>query len=54
MEANMTTLIQEKKQIRNWKLLENKIYIPKERWFRMALNIIQPGTFWIDDIKIKK
>ena len=54
MKGNMTTLIEEKEQISDWKLLEYHIDIPKDRWLRMELNILQPGTFWIDDIKIEK
>ena len=54
MKGNMTTLIQEKKQISDWELLEYQINVPKDRWLRMELNILQPGTFWIDDIKIEK
>ena len=54
MKGNMTTLIEEKEQISDWKLLEYHIDIPKDRWLRMQLNILQPGTFWIDDIQIEK
>ncbi len=54
MKGNMTTLIEEKKQISDWKLLEYQIDIPKDRWLRIELNILQPGTFWIDDIQIEK
>ena len=54
MKGNMTTLIEEKEQISDWKLLEYQIDIPKDRWLRMELNILQPGTFWIDDIQIEK
>ena len=53
-KGDMTTLIEEKKQIIEWKRLEYQIDVPKDRWLRMELNILQPGTFWIDDIKIEK
>jgi hypothetical protein len=53
-EGDETTLIEEKKQISDWKRLEYQIDVPKDRWLRMELNILQPGTFWIDDIKIEK
>jgi len=53
-KGNMKTLIQENEQINDWKLLEYQIDIPKDWWLRMELNILQPGTFWIDDIKIEK
>jgi hypothetical protein len=41
-------------QISDWKLLEYHIDVPKDRWLRMELNILKPGTFWIDDIQIEK
>jgi hypothetical protein len=52
--ANMTTLIKEHEQIDDWKLLEYEIDVPTDRWLRMQLNILQPGTFWIDDIRIER
>lgn len=54
MKGNMITLIQENEQIEDWKLFEYQIDIPKDRWLKMELNILQPGTFWIDDIKIER
>jgi hypothetical protein len=53
-EGDMKTLIEDNEQIDAWKLLEYEIEVPKDRWLRIQLNILQPGTFWIDDIKIKK
>jgi hypothetical protein len=53
-EGDETTLIEEKKQISDWKRLEYQIDVPKDRWLRLELNILQPGAFWIDDIKIEK
>jgi len=53
-KGNMTTLIEEMEQISDWKLLEYQIDIPKDNWLRLELNVLQPGTFWIDDIKIEK
>jgi len=54
MKGNMAVLIDEDEQISDWKLLEYKIDIPKDNWLRMELNVLQAGTFWIDDIKIEK
>jgi len=54
MKGKMNTLIQENDQIADWKYFEYQIDIPKDRWLRMELNILQPGTLWIDDIKIEK
>ena len=52
--GNMTTLIKEHEQIDDWQLLEYEIDVPKDRWLRMELSILQPGTFWIDDIRIER
>ncbi len=53
-EGDMKTLIEENEEINDWKLHEYEINVPKDSWLRMQLNILQPGTFWIDDIKIEK
>jgi len=52
--GEMHILIEGDEQLKDWKLLEYEIDVPKERWLRMQLNIIKPGTFWIDDIRIEK
>lgn len=54
MKGNMIVLIDEDEQINDWKLLEYQIEVPKGNWLRMELNVLQPGTFWIDDIQIEK
>lgn len=54
MKGNMITLIKENEQINDWKLLEYEINVPKDRWLRIELNILQPGSFWIDDIRIER
>ena len=52
--GDMITLIESDEDIIAWKKIEYEIEIPEERWLRMELNIIRPGTFWIDEIKIEK
>ncbi|MEA1972803.1 MAG: hypothetical protein U9N34_05870, partial [Candidatus Cloacimonadota bacterium] len=52
--GDMKTLIEGNEEIDDWKLHEYEIDVLKDRWLRMQLNILQPGTFWIDDIKIEK
>ena len=54
LEGNMETLIKENEQIDEWRHLEFEIDVPKESHLRMELNILQPGTFWIDDIRIER
>ena len=53
-KGDMKTLLQGNEQIGDWQLFEYVIDIPKDTWLRMELNILQPGIFWIDDIKIEK
>ena len=53
-EDDMKTLIENNEQIDEWQHMEFKINVPKDRWLRMQLNILKPGTFWIDDITIER
>ena len=54
LEGDMKTLIENSEQIDEWRIHESEIDIPKERWLRMQLNILRPGIFWIDDIRIER
>lgn len=54
MEGDMKKLVESDQQIEDWKYQEYEISVPKDQHLRMELNILQPGTFWIDDIKIVK
>jgi len=53
-EGDMKILIESSENIEDWKYLEYEINVPQDRHLRMQLNILQPGTFWIDDIQIDK
>jgi hypothetical protein len=53
-EGDMKTLIEVNEQMDEWRLLEYEIDVPKDRWLKMQLNILQPGTFWIDDVRIER
>lgn len=53
-EGEMNILIENDEQIDDWKFLEYEIDVPEDRHLRMELNILEPGTFWIDAIKIEK
>ena len=55
MNGDMKTLLQTREQINDWTQHNYEIPIAKEYdQIRIELNILQPGKFWIDDIKIKK
>ena len=53
-EGDMNTLIEEDEHINEWRQLSFEIDIPKDRWLRVQLNILKPGTLWIDDIRIER
>jgi len=54
LKGDMKVLVESAEEIEEWKYLEYKINIPKDRHLKMELNILEPGTFWIDDIQIEK
>ena len=53
-KGEMKVLIESNEQIEDWKYLEYEINVSEDRHLRMELNILEPGTFWIDDIQIDK
>ena len=53
-KGDMKVLIESDEEIEDWKYLEYEINVPEERHLRMELNILKPGTFWIDAIQIIK
>jgi len=49
------TIFRSKETINSWQFLNYTYSIPEKMDFiRFEMNIIQPGTFWIDDVKIEK
>ena len=53
-KGDMKVLIESDEQIEDWKYLEYEISIPRERHLRIELNILEPGSFWIDGVLIEK
>lgn len=51
-KGDMKILIESDEQIEDWKYFEYKINVPKDRHLRMQLNVLEPGTLWIDDVQI--
>ena len=49
----MKTLVETGDQIDQWRQFEFEIDVPNEMWLRLQLNILKPGTFWIDDVRIE-
>jgi len=54
MKGDMETLIKTDEQIDSWKRLEYEINVPEDRWLRLQLDIVRPGTFWIDDVRVER
>lgn len=38
----------------DWKLIEFEINVEKNDWLRFELNVLSPGNFSIDDLKVEK
>ena len=53
-EGEMRVLVKDDSKADEWKQLEYTIDVPNEQWLRMQLNILSPGTFWIDAVEIEK
>ena len=48
------TVVKSRESIPDWKLFEYDYKMPMEfGTIRFELNILKPGTFWIDDVKIE-
>ncbi|WP_157503201.1 hypothetical protein [Mangrovimonas xylaniphaga] len=52
--GNMITFIDTDSKIENWQQFSYEVDVPKEQWLRVQLNLLQPGSFWIDDFSVKK
>ena len=53
--GDMKTLLQTSEQINDWKQYEYGVPVTEEYdQIRFEVNILKPGTFWIDDIQIEK
>jgi hypothetical protein len=54
-DGQYQTMVQSKETIDTWRLFEQTYTIPpKMKRLRIEVNVVEPGTFWIDDIKIEK
>lgn len=47
-------VIKSKETFNEWRRFECTHTIPSQMWLRLELNVVQPGTFWIDDIQMAK
>jgi hypothetical protein len=56
LEGDYETMLKSKDTIKAWTYFEHQYRMPigkKFRRIRFYLNILQPGSFWIDDVKIE-
>ena len=53
-KGHMKTLVESSESSEEWTFYEFDIHVPEENHLRMELNILQPGTLWIDDVRVKK
>jgi hypothetical protein len=54
-EGNDGVDVQSSESIEEWTKMEYKFRVPaKYERIRFQLNILEPGTFWIDDLQVKK
>ena len=53
-EGQYDTVVKSRESIHDWKLFEYDYKMPREfETIRFELNVLKPGSFWIDDIKIE-
>ena len=53
-EGDMRTVVQSDEQLEEWKYYEFTIDVPEERHLRMELNVLSPGSLWVDDVQVVK
>jgi hypothetical protein len=55
MEGEDVTIVRSQEAIDTWQRFEYDYTIPaKMNALRFEMNILQPGSFWIDDIRIER
>ena len=52
--GDMKILVKGGGQLEGWKFFEYEIDVPQDTHLRLELNILHPGTFWIDAVQIEK
>ena len=51
-EGEMKRVIESSATTKDWKYVEHEVHVSEEAHLRIELNVVQPGTFWIDDVQI--
>lgn len=45
-------VLQSKENLNEWTYYEFDHKVPNDMWLRFEMNILKPGSFWIDDLRI--
>jgi hypothetical protein len=53
-KGNMRVLVRDDAQTAEWQPHTYTIEVADDQWLRMELNILRPGTFWIDALEIER
>ena len=51
--GDMRVLRRDDSVVSDWTQYGFTIQVPNEQWLRMQLNVLSPGTLWIDDVRIE-
>ena len=51
--GEMNSLIDSDDNLSEWELFEYEINVQEDQWLRVQLNLLSPGTFWIDDFQVE-
>jgi hypothetical protein len=52
--GDMRVLVRDDAQTAEWQRLKFTIDVADDQWLRIELNILRPGTFWIDALDIER
>ena len=50
--GDMRVLYEGTESIETWEQVVHTIEVPEDQWLRLQLNVLSPGSFWIDDVQI--
>ena len=52
--GSMRTLMRDNAPTLQWRRFGYRVHVPENQWLRMELNILSPGTLWIDNVEITR
>ena len=54
VEGGESQFIEGSEDIDEWQQFVSEVIVGEKQSFRIELSILEPGTFWIDDVKVVK